>query len=454
MPLDSNLFVLLVRPRAVPGWIDFVVDGTPNEVLYSAYREPAATPTYTLSDPLTSSSYGTLTQPPPSLPNATQPNPRLRSIVLDSPRVETKLNNVGKLSWEWSFEWQETTYVWTRDVVGLFGNERGYTLCVSRRPDPNYPVAAFHPRKKGGSIEIFDFNFARVEPAIEDKKGLEITLLLSLCFFLDSVFPISSTSAHLPPSPASRPSTSAPMADQAAPESRPKSPARPPPPPLRRGSGKSNGLLATNEVRIESNSDAALAGHCARCLSLLEDESLLYLVLTANKQPSLSASLVKLAEEVKRKRYKASGEEVKLFVDDSGRDDDDGTIEGGIGEQGSGVGTSTTSGTGLRAKKKASDEAYAPPQNLKIYLSRLELSDLLPLYNRQRRAVWKAPVLRPPINFDVDTRNQDYQKRREEDIPADKALDFESSTRHDGIVADICHIRRFRRRRSSTTELC
>jgi len=63
----------------------------------------------------------------------------------------------------------------------------------SRKPDPNYPVVSFRPGKKGGSIEILDYNFAvsfhvpfamlsacserildglqRVEPAIQDKKG-------------------------------------------------------------------------------------------------------------------------------------------------------------------------------------------------------------------------------------------------------------------------------------------
>lgn len=39
--------------------------------------------------------------------------------------------------------------------------------------------------------------------------------------------------------------------------------------------------------------------------------------MTPTSRPDLSASLVKLAERVKRKRYKVSGEEIKLFVDDS-----------------------------------------------------------------------------------------------------------------------------------------
>ncbi|GAA5841854.1 hypothetical protein JCM3766R1_005589 [Sporobolomyces carnicolor] len=305
MPLDSNLFVLLVRPRGAsdPGWIDFVIDGSSDGALYSAHKD-AAGPVYSLYDPVTATLYGTLFQPPPSLPNATQPNPKLRSIVLESPRVDTKLNNVGRLNWEWEFEWQETTYVWTRDVVGLFGNERGFTLSVSRRPDPNYPVVNYHPRKKGGSIEILDYNFARVEPAIEDKKGMEITFLLSLCFFLDPLFAVAPSGSIAPAVPARR---TAQLEIQA--------PSNPTP---SAGGNVSKRALATNEIIIETDSDRAMDAYCSQCLALFEDRSLVYLLLmTPTSRPDLSASLVKLAERVKRKRYKVSGEEIKLFVDDS-----------------------------------------------------------------------------------------------------------------------------------------
>jgi hypothetical protein len=60
----------------------------------------------------------------------------------------------------------------------------------------------------------------------------------------------------------------------------------------------------------------------------LQDQSLLYLLLTTNSSPHLSASLVKLAEQVKRKRYKLSGEEIKIFVDDSQDDAEAGRTDG------------------------------------------------------------------------------------------------------------------------------
>ncbi|GAA5824020.1 hypothetical protein JCM5353_007061 [Sporobolomyces roseus] len=371
MPLDSNLFVLLVRPRASEsGWLDFIVDNSSQEVLYSAHKDSSSS-IYTIYDPLTSASYGTLFHPPPSLPNATTPNPKLRTISLEHPKMETTLRNSGGLSWQWEFEWEETKYVWGRDVVGLLGSERGYTLSVSRKPDPNYPVVSFRPGKKGGSIEILDYNFARVEPAIQDKKGLEITFLLSLCFFIDHLFASSS-----PSTPAITPTPNAtPVPPPSFSRPTPPVPLPPASPPTRQATRSRS--LATNEIQVDSDSEEAVDRYCSKCLSLLEDAALMYLLLTPST-PQHAGTVVKLAEKVKRKRYKASGEEIKLFVDD--------------GSDGEGSSETTKKG------KKKGD--YAPPTNLKIYLSRLELSELLPTHNRRKPSVAKPPI-RPPINFDA-----------------------------------------------------
>ncbi|GAA6060675.1 hypothetical protein JCM10212_005057 [Sporobolomyces blumeae] len=369
MPLDSNLFVLLVRPRpAEPGWVDLIVDGSPSEeVLYSAHKD-SSTSVLTLYDPLTSTSYGKLYQTPPSLPNATTPNPRLRTIALDSPPLATVLRNSKGISWEWKFEWEEVEYVWARDVVGLLGSERGFTLSVSRKPDPNYPVVIFHPKKKGGSIEILDYNFARVEPTIQDKKGLEVTFLLALCFFLDNLFPSTPSASAAIPS-ASSPSE----ADQTRPDASPEPASDVPRPPqaVRRRSPppvvpRKRSYLATNELEVTSSSRDAVAAYCSRCLALLDDPLLMYIVLSPS-EPNLAGTVVQLAEEVKRKRYKSSGEEVRLFVDD-GEDEDE------------------------------------PPRDLKIYLSRLELGELLPTHRRSTGTTTPArqanPRIRPAIDFD------------------------------------------------------
>ncbi|GAA5862104.1 hypothetical protein JCM1840_001645 [Sporobolomyces johnsonii] len=382
MPLDSNLFVLLVRPRAgSPGWIDFLIDGTDSQQAYMAHKDPT-TGLLALYDPYTSSLFGTLFQSPPSLPHAT-PNPKMRTIRLDSPPAEVVLRNTGGLSWEWSFEWDEARYVWTRDIVGLIGGERGYTVSVARRPDPNYPVVTYHPKRKGGSIEVLDYNLARVEPPIQDKKGLEIATLLALLSFTDPLFvlPPSSAPSTSPSAPlratatgASLPSLSPHAAVAPAP---PDAPPQPPAPPVKLASS-GGGKLAINEVAVVDSSGDAFEGYCARCLSLLQDPSLLYLLLFTSS-PQLAQTVVKLAETVKRKRYKVSGEEVRLYVDDSGEDD---------------------SRTGDDQQGKA--RTYVPPTSLKIYLSRLELSELLPNYRKPKPPLPAAPSkppIRPPIVF-------------------------------------------------------
>ncbi|BGP01087.1 hypothetical protein NBRC10513v2_004899 [Rhodotorula toruloides] len=379
MPLDSNLFVLLVRPRTgAPGHVDFLVDnsgaGKADEPAYEARKDPS-TGTITLVDPYTSAILGSSNIAPPPLPNAS-PNPKHRLISLDSPPAEVHLRNKAGLSWAWEMEWEEVQYVWTRDIVSLVGGDRGYTLSVSRRPDPNYPVVVFRPEKKGGNIEILDYNLARVEPAIADRKGLEIAALLALSHFIDHLF-------SLPPSTAASPALTPPIASTSSappPSTKPAPPVPSPPAPQRKKS--SLRTLATNEVEVTDPSPAALDAYCERCLSLLSDPSLLYLVLFASPSPRSNETVpavAALAERVKRRRYKQSGEEVRLFVDDSGAGP---VADGGKRKEGK--------------EGKGSTPALAPPDSLKIYLSRIDMSDLLPNHHRRPSM---APV-RGVINLD------------------------------------------------------
>ncbi|GAA6019586.1 hypothetical protein JCM10207_006935 [Rhodosporidiobolus poonsookiae] len=399
MPLDSNLFTLLVRPRtASPGYIDYQTDrsatGGEDEPAYTAHKDPFSS-TITLLDPYTSSPLGSHTPAPPALPNAAA-NPKHRRIRLVDPEADVPLRSRTGLSWGWEMDWEGVAYRWERDVINPFGSERGFTLNVSRKPDPDFPVASFHPKRRGGSVEVFDYNLARVEPAIQDKKGLEITILLCLSFFIEHLF-------GLPDTPSASPSTSSPAPILAASSSASASPAPPlpPAPPRKRSSGSifdstpssakspststsparprkdrqgSSGVLAVNEVEVKDPSAAAVERACERCLDALKDPSLLYLALFTSS-PACVPSVAALAEQVKRRRYKASGEEVRLFVDDSGS----GSGEGG----------------GREGKKFA-----APPTSLRIYLSRIELAELLPNH-RSPAPVPPKPPVRPPIDFDA-----------------------------------------------------
>ncbi|BGP17520.1 hypothetical protein JCM10213_008253 [Rhodosporidiobolus nylandii] len=373
MPLDSNLFILLVRPRqGHPGWIDFVVDrssaGGDDELAYSAHKDPR-TSLISLFDPLSSSLLGTHALAPPSVPNAA-PTAKSRLVRLEEPLVEVPLRAKTGLSWCWEMEWEGTRYAWERDVVNPFGSERGFTLVAVRKPDPDYPVSSFHPKKKGGSVEMYDYNLQRVEPPIKDKKGLEIATLLALSFFIEHLFglPESSTSSS-PAAGAASPAPAAPLPPVLP------LPPKPIKPPADRRQSSLKGL-EVNEVEVRDSSQSAQDALCEKCLALFTDPTLLYLVLFTTSAVCVPA-VAALAERVKRKRYKASGEEVKLFVDDSGA-----TASGSIGGKGK-------------------QQPFAPPPSeLRIYLSRIELSELLPNHRPKPPPSPPKPPIRPPIVFD------------------------------------------------------
>lgn len=71
-------------------------------------------------------------------------------------------------------------------------------------------------------------------------------------------------------------------------------------------------LHSVNEILVEQESREA--EYEARALKLLEDESLLYLVIIA-RDAALQTVTVRMGEAVKRKRYKQSGEELQTYLD-------------------------------------------------------------------------------------------------------------------------------------------
>ncbi|GAA5839633.1 hypothetical protein JCM9279_006003 [Rhodotorula babjevae] len=385
MPLDASFFTLLVRPRAgSPSILDFLVDrsgiGEPDEPVYTALKDPS-TDTVTLHDAPTSALLGRTRTAPPAVPNAAADR-RHRLVELEAPAAEVHLRNKPGLTWCWDLEWEGARFTWARDVAGLLGGERGYTLSADRKPDPSFPVLVFSPRKKGGSIEVLDHNLARVEPPIQDKKGLEIASLLALCHFIDHLFPTDLTSPSPgPPSPAlAAAAPSPPLARVTPPQ-----PLRPPP--ERKKSSLTT--LATNEIEVTDTSEPTLDAHCERALHLLEDPSLLYLSISTST-PSAVPAVAALGERVKRRRYKVSGEEVRLFVDDDGAARAHDEAAGRAGGKGKG---------------KARQSYAAPPTALKLFLSRIDMTDILPNHRRTPTTAGSArrpprPPVRPPINFD------------------------------------------------------
>ncbi|POY75302.1 hypothetical protein BMF94_1673 [Rhodotorula taiwanensis] len=307
MPLDASLYALSLQPRAIStGWLDLSVyapdqvgAGSPAYALHKDHTNGS----YNLYDPFTNALLGTSAVAPPSLPNAT-PNPKHRLIRLFDPDVEVHIWNQTGLSWSWTMDWEETQYVWTREVASLLGSDRAFTLSVNRKPDPNFPVLQYRPHRKGDMVEILDHNISRLEPPVRDRKGFEVAALLALAFFIDHTYPATTGStASSPIASTSKPSApaGAPPAvplpksrPAAAPSVRPPSPKRSPPP-----------VKASPRIQVTDISPRALDAHCKYCLALLEDRYLPGLVLVS-ESPAHQQALTQLAERIQRKRLKAT----------------------------------------------------------------------------------------------------------------------------------------------------
>jgi len=111
--------------------------------------------------------------------------------------------------------------------------------------------------------------FSNWFPALNSRSsylGLEITFLLSLCFFIDHLFTSPSSS---PSTPAITPTPNATPAPPPS-SSRPTPPVPLPPaaPPTRIATRSRS--LATNEIQVDSDSEEAVDRYCSKCLSLLE----------------------------------------------------------------------------------------------------------------------------------------------------------------------------------------
>ncbi|GAA5876168.1 hypothetical protein JCM3774_003517 [Rhodotorula dairenensis] len=313
MPLDAALYTLLVRPRANdPGWIDLNVyspEENATTVQGYALHKDEQDGKFSIYDPFTLSRLGTSATAPPSLPNA-KPNPKHRLARLFDPDVEVHLWNQPGLGWSWDMEWEESRYVWIRDVASLLSSERGYTLSASRKPDPNFPILQYHPHRKGGSIEILDHNIARVEPPIRDRKGLEVASLLALCFFIEHIFPASPVITTT--APAAGPSK---VAGQPKSDSQPakrKQEEMPPPAPMLNKSAAASPPVSSirphapcPRIDIVDLSPKALDVHYRYCLALLQDLTLSALELGCPDAAGADA-LKALADRIKRKRLKLS----------------------------------------------------------------------------------------------------------------------------------------------------
>lgn len=79
-------------------------------------------------DPLSSSALSTVTSLSPN---------RLRLVQLHNPDAAIELKNKSLIGFEWTFEWQDMRFAWSRIRESLSTRETGFMCKISRKPDPD-----------------------------------------------------------------------------------------------------------------------------------------------------------------------------------------------------------------------------------------------------------------------------------------------------------------------------
>lgn len=369
MSLDKNLFTLQFTPNPDdPNGIDLV---DPSGVVhYRKLRVQGATYEINVSDPISGS----------LLIRGSSPNPtsRHKTLELFNPSIVVELKDVGKVSFRWSFKWEDHDFEWKKDECYMI-----------RKPDPPVLVAVTSEppsRIKNGTVQILDYNLNRFD--IADRKGLEIVILTALFTFSDL-----NESYH------------------AATEGRPGlprliSPGAPPVPPkpeprvgieriaeMQAFKGEVNELAVEDEGEVED-----YAGHG---WNLLQDEAMLFISVRSTSAENVP-KVLRVVEEIKRLRHKA------------GLDEEGELHQYAIYEQQKGPKIIKLD----NPKGKNVDLNYTPPTSLTVHLSKIDMPELKPRANAQ-----------PPDKNIV--REWEKEKEKEKERKKEKGKEKEKPTRKD-----------------------
>ncbi|CAG8473515.1 11769_t:CDS:2 [Acaulospora morrowiae] len=106
---------------------------------------------------------------------------KLKKVKLYQPDDVLELKDTGILGFEHKFTWEGEVYVWRRRNLGF---SREIECKMVHGDDPGIGVAIFKPEKKTiGHMTIMYYNLERI--GVEDKRGLEYVLLITMFSFLD-----------------------------------------------------------------------------------------------------------------------------------------------------------------------------------------------------------------------------------------------------------------------------
>jgi len=259
---------------------------------------------------------------------------------------------------------------------------------------------------------------------VEDRKGLEIVILMALLTFQDA------SDVYHEPNATATPSTSPTL-----PLSRKISTSGAPPPPPKPAPKKGIARIAelqlgrgqVNEVTVlEEGALTDYAKHCTQllqvsilsclaqlpclsvtCIFCIQDDAMLFISVRSADENQVS-KVLRVAEETKRLWYKAGMSLTSAFPrtrslmlrTDTGDTDlhqyvlyD--TMEGVASQKGSRI-------INLNSKERGKNKEYAPPKSLTVHLSKIDMPELRPRGT-------------PPDNRQTTRHGQDSGKKREKD---------------------------------------
>ncbi|KAG6370928.1 hypothetical protein JVT61DRAFT_10775 [Boletus reticuloceps] len=101
-----------------------------------------------------------------------------KTLELYNPSKVVELRYTGTLTFQWSFKWETHEFEWKCEECFII-----------RKPDPPVLVAVTKEppgRIRTSSVQILDYNLNRYVPWFEDRKGLEIVILMALMTFQDA----------------------------------------------------------------------------------------------------------------------------------------------------------------------------------------------------------------------------------------------------------------------------
>ncbi|PWN51316.1 hypothetical protein IE53DRAFT_55186 [Violaceomyces palustris] len=200
--LDSALFTLYFNRRKQHPWITDIYSSPSIPPPSSSSTKQSISeqlkdvpPAYTRQRATSSTNYKTILLdgivPDCILASITSPSAldKIKNVQLHNPPSSVSLEKAGMTFYQdWKFTFGEEVFSWRKSSTVGNANRSSYVCNVIRKPDPSINVAEYRPSSKSrlSGLTFMDHNLDRID--VQDKKGLEIVLVLTLCALLDQEY--------------------------------------------------------------------------------------------------------------------------------------------------------------------------------------------------------------------------------------------------------------------------